>query len=114
VVVTADEATLKTLDKQLWVFDEQEFLPHVLDVPGKPVPERQHATPIWLTPTPQSVPGERKVLINLGDDVPAGLDHYARLFEVVSNAPDDRQRGRQRWKTYQSQGWEVQPHEVKE
>jgi DNA polymerase III subunit chi len=113
-VVTADEATLKTLDRQLWVFDEQEFVPHVLALPGKPVPERQHATPIWLTTEPADVPGERAVLINLGDELLPALTRYARMFEVVSNAPEDRQRGRQRWKAYQAQGWTVQPHEVKE
>ncbi len=114
VVVTADEATLKALDRQLWVFDDQEFVPHVLDLPGKPVPARQHTTPIWLTVTPQNVPGERQVLINLGNELLFGMEGYGRLFEVVSNDPEDRQLGRQRWKAYQARGWEVKPHEVKE
>lgn len=114
VVVTADDATLKTLDKQLWVFDDQEFVPHVLALPGKQVPERQWFTPIWLTPDPDTAPGERQILINLGQDVPKGADRFARFFEVVSTQPDDRQLGRRRWKQYESMGWQIQPHEVKE
>ena len=114
VVVTADDAPLKTLDKQLWVFEDLEFVPHVLALADKAVPERQWPTPIWLTPDPASAPGERQILVNLGWDIPQPLDRYARLFEVVSTQPDDRQQGRRRWKQYESMGWQIQPHEVKE
>jgi DNA polymerase III subunit chi len=114
VVVTGDEAALRTLDKQLWVFDEQEFVPHVLATPKQPVPSRQHDTPIWLSVDPVAAPGERGILVNIGQAMPAGMDRFERLFDIVSSAPDDRQLGRQRWKTYASMGWQVQPHEVKE
>jgi DNA polymerase-3 subunit chi len=114
VVVTGDEASLRMLDKQLWVFDEQEFLPHVLDTARQPVPARQHATPIWLSLDPATAPGERSILVNVGQEMPAGMDRFERMFDIVSSAPDDRQLGRQRWKTYAAMGWQVQPHEVKE
>ena len=114
VVVTGDEASLRTLDKQLWVFDEQEFLPHVLATTKQPVPARQHSTPIWLSADPATAPGDRSILINVGQDMPAGMDRFERMFDIVSSAPDDRQLGRQRWKTYAAMGWQVQPHEVKE
>jgi DNA polymerase-3 subunit chi len=114
VVVTGDAATLKTLDKQLWVFDDQEFIPHVLAQADQPVPARQHDTPIWLSVDPASAPGERGILVNLGLPVPAGLDRFERMFDVVSNSPDDRQQGRARWKAYTAMGWSVHPHQVKE
>lgn len=114
VVVTGDAATLRTLDKQLWVFDDQEFLPHVMAQPGQAVPARQHDTPIWLSVDPDTAPGERGILVNLGQEMPPGMARFPRLFDIVSNAPDDRQLGRQRWKAYAAMGWQVQPHEVKE
>ena len=114
VVVTGDAATLRTLDKQLWVFDDQEFLPHVLATPQQAVPPRQHETPIWLTTDPASAPGERGILVNVGQEMPAGMTHFSRLFDIVGNEPEDRQAGRQRWKAYAAMGWQVQPHEVKE
>lgn len=114
VVVTADDATLKTLDKQLWVFDEFEFVPHVHAAAGKVVPQRMWSTPIWLTGDPASAPGERQILINLGGEIPPNLDRYERLFEVVSLQADDRQQGRRRWKQYETMGWQIQPHEVKD
>ena len=113
VVVTGEAAQLKELDRLLWVFDDQEFLPHIL-VGAQPVASRLHDTPVWLTTQLADAPAHPAVLVNLGDAVPASLDRYQRLFEVVSLQPDDRQRGRQRWKTYASMGWEVHPHEVKE
>jgi DNA polymerase-3 subunit chi len=114
VVVTGDEASLRTLDKQLWVFDEQDFVPHVLASGRQPVPARQQATPIWLSADPASAPGERGILVNIGQEMPAGMDKFERMFDIVSSAPDDRQLGRQRWKAYAAMGWQVQPHEVKE
>ncbi|MEY4767172.1 MAG: hypothetical protein RI907_3845 [Pseudomonadota bacterium] len=113
VVVTGEAAVLKELDRQLWTFDEQEFLPHIL-VGDKPLPSRLHDTPVWLTTDLAQAPAHPAVLVNLGGDVPADLSRYQRLFEVVSLQPDDRQRGRQRWKAYAAMGWEVHPHEVKE
>lgn len=113
VAVTGDLATLQALDRELWTFDDQEFLPHVLAA-GKPLPERLHATPIWLSPDPASAPGERSILVNVGREMPAGMDRFQRLFDLVSSEADDRQEGRQRWKAYAAQGWDVQPHEVKD
>jgi DNA polymerase-3 subunit chi len=114
VVVTGDEASLRTLDKQLWTFDEQEFVPHVLALGSQSLPSRVHHTPIWLSADPVSAPGTRAILVNVGQDMPAGMAQFERLFDIVSGAPDDRQRGRQRWKSYQARVWQVQPHEVKE
>lgn len=114
VVVTGDAASLRSLDKQLWTFDEQEFLPHVFAVAPQAVPPRQHESAIWLTPDPTSAPGDRSILVNIGQEMPAGMDRFARLFDIVSQEPDDRQLGRQRWKAYAAMGWQVQPHEVKE
>lgn len=113
-VVTGDAASLRTLDKHLWVFDEQEFLPHVLATPGQAVPARMRDTPIWLTTSPDEAPGERGILVNIGQEMPAGMARFSRVFDIVSNDADDRQSGRQRWKAYAAMGWQVNPHEIKE
>jgi DNA polymerase III subunit chi len=112
VVVTADAATLRQLDRQLWVFEERDFVPHVCALAGQPWAPRLAGTPLWLTDDPASAPGEREVLINLGDEIPPGVERFARFFDVVSSQPDDRQRGRQRWRLYQSYGWAVNAHDA--
>ena len=112
VVVTADAATLRQLDRQLWVFEEQDFVPHVCALAGQTWAPRLADTPLWLTDDPASAPGERSVLINLGDEIPPGVERFERFFDVVSSEPDDRQRGRQRWRQYQSLGWTVDAHDA--
>ncbi len=110
VVVTGDGSTLRQLDRQLWTFDEEEFVPHVCTVAGQPLPERLHQTPIWLTDQPAQAPGVRQVLINLGSQMPEGIEPFERFFDVVSSEPDDAERGRQRWRAYKAQGWTVRAH----
>ena len=114
VLVTGSPAILKTLDRQLWLFGDQEFLPHVLVQPGKDIPSRQQITPVWLSPDGEGVPDDCRILVNLGPDMPARVERFERLFEVVSRDPEDRQQGRQRWKRYEALGLQIQPHEVKE
>ncbi len=110
VVVTADAATLRQLDKALWVKDELDFLPHVCQLQGQSVPTRLHPTPLWLTDTPTEVPGRKQVLINLGATIPEGIEPYDRFFEVVSTQAEDRQLGRSRWREYEGRGWMVKAH----
>ena len=83
VVVTGEPAVLKELDRLLWTFDEQEFLPHILVGDQAPA-DRLRETPVWLTPSLADAPPHPAVLINLGQSVPDSLDRYQRLFEVVS------------------------------
>ena len=111
VVVTGELAELRQLDQQLWTADELYYSPLGLDA-GTGLPDGVPATPIWLTPHPDRVPEGHEVLVNLGQEVPPGLARYKRLFDIVSQVPDDRQAGRTRWKAYQAMGWEVRPHEV--
>jgi DNA polymerase-3 subunit chi len=89
-------------------------LPHVCALAGQPWAPRLADTPLWLTDDPASAPGERSILINVGDEIPEGIERYERFFEVVSADQDDRQRGRQRWRQYQARGWVVQGHEAQE
>jgi len=110
VVVTGESAALRQLDRQLWVFDEQEFLPHVCVLGAQDWPARWQDTPIWLTDQPLRAPQGRQVLVNVGDSLPQGVESFERFFEVVSTEPDDRQRGRQRWRQYESLGWTVKAH----
>ncbi len=112
VVVTADALTLKQLDRQLWVFDEQEFIPHVCALGDKALPPRLHDTPLWLTDAPASAPQPRQVLINIGSTIPEGVEPFERFCEVVSSDAQDRELGRQRWRSYKARGWHVKDLKV--
>jgi DNA polymerase-3 subunit chi len=112
VVVTGDAPTLRQLDRQLWVFDELEFLPHVCALGEQAVPARFHDTPLWLTDVPGSAPMGRQVLINVGQHMPEGIEAFERFCEVVSTEDDDREQGRQRWRAYKARGWPVKDLKV--
>jgi DNA polymerase-3 subunit chi len=113
-VVTADADTLRQFDRQLWVFDEQEFLPHVCVTEGKAWPARWQDTPIWLTDQPEQVPVQRHTLVNLGAALPAGLNLFEKFFDVVSSEPQDRAAGRQRWRQYEAMGLRIQAHHAQD
>ena len=111
VVVTGTPPTLARLDRALWAFDALEFLPHLLLRPGQSVAPRLRTTPVWLAE--DAVQAEhRDVLLNLGDQAPAGFESFARIIEIVTPDDDDRLAARERWKHYATRGYAIEKHEV--
>ena len=112
VVVTGDEASLKALDTLLWTFAPLEFVPHCrADSPM----EQRMVSPIVLTSqlaSDQNLP-HHQVLLNLGDDVVPGYEHFERTIEVVTLEEQDRQNARQRWKHYADRGYAITRHDLK-
>ncbi|MFY9513863.1 MAG: DNA polymerase III subunit chi [Rubrivivax sp.] len=107
VLVTAPAATLSTLDRELWVFEERDFVPH-LRVQGQAPPALAARTPIWLAE--QAVAGAPGVLVNLGADAPEDLSAFERVIEIVGAEPEAAQAGRQRWRTYAGRGLQITHH----
>lgn len=108
VLVTAPGPVLAVLDRELWAFEEREFVPHarVGASTGKALAAR---TPIWLTEG--AVPdGAPPVLVNLGAEPPEDLSTFDRIIEIVSAEPDDESAGRRRWRSYKARGFEVRHH----
>ena len=107
VQVTAPPEVLAVLDRQLWTFEERDFVPHVR-CPGAPAAVAAR-TPIWLTPA--MIAGDApRVLVNLGADAPADVQALERLIEIVSADPVDAAGGRQRWRSYKALGLSIQHH----
>lgn len=112
VVVTADEATLQHLDASLWTFSALDFVAHC---PSASPPGMRQASPVLLATSVQEAADEadtRQVLVNLGDEVPAGFERFARVIEVVNLSDDDRARARQRWRDYTERGIDIQRHDL--
>ncbi len=108
VTVTAPQAVLAVLDRELWTFEERDFVPHVRLGPGTPAALAAR-TPIWLVEgdPPEGAP---PVLVNLGAEAPAEDAPFERVIEIVSSEPEDEQAGRRRWRTYKARGLEVRHH----
>ena len=108
IAVIGAPVTLAQLDAELWRFQVESFLAHC--TPSDP-PEVQQASPVGLGPDPHAW-GFDEVLVNLGDDVPAGFERFKRLIEVVSNDDHGRAQARLRWKHYKSLGYELLQHDL--
>ena len=101
VVVGGERALLDRLDVMLWTFDALSFVPHLRVRGERPsastaVLER---TPLWLADDPAAC-AARDVLVNLGPEMVAGWEGFARVIEVVGRDDDDSAAARQRWRAY--------------
>ncbi|MDL2337335.1 MAG: DNA polymerase III subunit chi [Pseudomonadota bacterium] len=111
VAVTGSPATLAELDRALWVFEADEFLPHATVGVSALLSSAQARAPVWLVAQPdRGTP--RPVLVNLGADVASGFEAYQRVIEVVSTDDEDREAGRNRWRQYQACGYTPSKHET--
>jgi DNA polymerase III subunit chi len=108
VLVTAPADVLSRLDRELWTFDERDFVPHLRLAATTPSALAAR-TPIWLV---DGVPpaGAPEVLVNLGAEPLADLGAFTRVIEIVGAEPEEEVAGRQRWRTYKQRGLNVMHH----
>ncbi len=112
VVVTGPPEVLADLDRALWTFDALDFVPHLRVPPGATIAPRLRATPIWLADRADVGAPDHPVLVNLGRDVAAGFESFARVIEIVPVDEDERVAARVRWKHYANRGYAIKRHEV--
>ena len=108
VVVTAEAETLERLDLMLWTFSALEFVPHCRLTASAAT---LAVSPVLLAPTLADCP-HHEVLVNLGQDVPAGFERFERFIELVTVADADRAAARSRWKHYTDRGYAMKRHDL--
>jgi DNA polymerase-3 subunit chi len=111
VAVTGEPEMLSELDRQLWIFEPHEFVPHVQVVDATVVSAAQRLAPVWLV-SDAMMASHCPVLVNLGTQLPRGFESFERLLEVVSSQAAALDAARVRWKHYASRGYAVRKHEV--
>ena len=105
LVLARDTAQAEAIDDLMWSFDPDEYLPH--QIAG--MDEGDDDTPILIATPDMDIPA-RPMLINLRDGAPNGS--FDRVLEVVPADPAARAPLRERWKHYQSLGFEVNKHDM--
>jgi DNA polymerase III subunit chi len=110
-IVIADGATLVALDRMLWEFSLTEFVPHCM---GNAPDQIRAVTPVMLVEQLMPVSGHQSgsILINLGQQIPAGFEQFERLIEIASVEADDRRAALGRWKHYKSRGYVLKTHDA--
>lgn len=111
LVITGERAQLDAIDKLLWTFDPLEFLPHWKGRRAADLPPRLADTPTLLLEQAAEAPAPQ-VLVNLGEQVPAGYEAYERVIEIVSRDGPDRASARERWRLYAAAGHPIERHDV--
>ena len=97
----------QALDELLWTFNERSFVPHQLCVD---LESADPATPVHLAVQPAEPPAA-DLLLNLAAPLPANLQRYARIAEVIDADEERRRTGRERFKAYRDMKLTMETHQ---
>lgn len=112
LVVTGAEPLLAALDAALWQLAPSDFVAHCRSDGEAHVAQRSAV--LLAQALDDTLPSERPVLVNLGDDVPPGFERFERLIEIVTGDDGDRQAARLRWRHYADRGYAIRRHDLAE
>jgi DNA polymerase-3 subunit chi len=102
VLLTEGAAQAASLNDALWSLSETDFLPHVMA--GDPLAAQ---TSIIVTDNDEAELPHGDMLVNLTRRVPANLDRFKRVFEIISTDEDDAAAGRKRYVAYKQQSYSL-------
>ena len=107
LVHTGNAEEAHHMDRLLWTFRQQSFIPHGLlgkvDAAINPVLIEHGMTSLE----------EHDVLINLAPRPPAFLGQFERVAELIDKDPENREQGRERYRFYQSHGYPLKAHQIR-
>lgn len=105
-VLCTDKLSAERLDELLWTFRDDSFIPHNLCGEGPKAPP-----PIQIGFGDQTCP-HRDILFNMNSEVPENFKNYRRIIEIISQAPESKTCGREHFKFYRQQGFEINTHDL--
>ena len=106
VIHTSSEDEARHMDRLLWTFNEQGFVPHARLGAGEP-----ELNPIQIGDAATAA-AEHDVRINLDTDVPTFFSRFERLAECVDNDEASRSASRARYRFYRDRGYPLEMHEI--
>lgn len=108
---TEDDATSETLNKMLWTFSQNSFVPHAICTDAELDAAKY---PVQIGRGPGRMDGAAaEVLIPLTAQAPQAYAEFARIAEVVLQGdPADKKLARARFRFYQQHGIEPRTHKI--
>ncbi|HKE94249.1 MAG TPA: DNA polymerase III subunit chi [Povalibacter sp.] len=107
-VQTTTLAEAQRLDELLWTFNDRSFLPHEVSQGAS----SSHPRVVILLGESPAPPSHRQLLINLTPLLPAEVESYERIAEIVDVDPENRRLSRERFKAYRERGCELDTHNL--
>jgi DNA polymerase-3 subunit chi len=104
----SDESSAAHLDRLLWTFRDQSFVPH-----GRLGSAAPGLNPV-LIGQDESGGEEHEVLINLTPAVPGFFSRFERVAEVIAADPQTRAVGRERYRFYRDRGYPLHTYDIGE
>lgn len=109
VMIYAPDATVAaTIDRLLWTTPALGFVPHCRDTDTL-----AGETPI-LIGTNAGALRSADVMINLHHEQPEAFARFERLVEIVGQDDAGRERGRERYRFYQTRGYALKTHDLRQ
>ncbi|MDF0604799.1 DNA polymerase III subunit chi [Neisseriaceae bacterium TC5R-5] len=102
-----NERELEVFSNRLWSFGDTRFVPHCrLGAP------EQYDTPIWLTHDLPDSLQHHPVMLNLARELPASLERFDRILEIVGRDEVSLDTARERFKVYRLRGYAIEHHDM--
>ena len=103
LLLTQSQQQTEHLDRQLWVFDDDSFVPHDAEESD------QFMSPVLNHKEPE-LRNERQLLINLADDIPGYFARFERVIELVTE--NNKQQAREHYNYYRERGYPLNHHNL--
>lgn len=107
-VAVADEEEAQVMDRLLWEFPPESFLPHAVATND----EAGNDVSVLISSRAEAQPLP-EVYVNLRSDPPPQHAALQRLVEVVIQEPSILEATRRNYRFYREQGYDVKPHDIR-
>lgn len=108
MIFAPDASVADSIDRLLWTAPALGFVPHCRDTDSLAT-----ETPVLIGANPDALKSA-DVIINLHHEQPPAFARFERLIEIIDPTDAGRERGRERYRFYQSRGYALQSHDMRE
>ncbi len=109
VMIYAPDAPMAdAIDRVLWTTPALGFIPHCRDTDAL-----AGETPVLIGARPDAL-ASADVMINLHHEQPPAFARFERLVEIVDPSDKGREQGRERYRFYQSRGYALKTHDMRQ
>lgn len=107
MIYAPDAAVAESIDRLLWTTPVLGFVPHCRDTDALAA-----ETPVLIGANPDAL-STADVMINLHHEQPPAFARFERLVEIIDQTEAGRERGRERYRFYQTRGYALQSHDMR-